>query len=288
MRMKELVEKTGVPRTTIHFYLRQGLLPPPNKSGRTMAYYDNTHVKRLKEIEILKKGLRVPIRLLKEHLDSSEVRTSPQPGKYDVTKTVATTKEKKLKRKEIIQQAIEVFSHKGYHHTKISDITRALKISTGTFYLYFENKRDLFMEVIDDVFRHIVGEAASAIKSETDFLKRCKMRCLVFYENYARYSEILNQLRAEMASEERWPVEKLRKIYHGLTEPVICEFDQAVKEGAIKAIDTELMVYGLTGMLESMTFRSTMDTKYDAEKIVAFMVDLTLKPLLLKTKDNWW
>ena len=286
MRIKELEEKSGVPRTTIHFYLRHGLLPPPYKTGRTMAHYNDGHLKRLRVIGKLKKGARVPMAFLKEQLDSLENTTEEVFKEYDVTKAVVTTKEKKLKRKEIIKQAISVFSRKGYHQTKIVDITKSLQISTGTFYLYFDNKRDLFMEVIDDVFRNIVGEAAIAIRNEKDFLERCKIRGRVFYENYSKYSEILNQLRAELASEEQWPVKKIKKIYHGLTKPVIREFEMAVKNGTIRNIDSDLLAYGLTGMLEIMTLRSSLDKKYNVEDIIDFIADLTLKPLLLKNANN--
>ncbi len=137
------------------------------------------------------------------------------------------------------------------------------------------------MEVIDDVFRNIVGEAAIALKNEKDFLERCKIRGRIFFDNYAKYSEILNQLRAEMASEEKWPEKKVKKIYHGLTKPVIREFEKAVKTGTIRKIDSDLLAYGLTGMLEIMTLRSSLDKKYNAEDIMEFIVDLALKPLLL-------
>jgi len=122
MRIKELEERSEVPRTTIHFYLRQGLLHQPHKTGRTMAYYDDSHVQRLKEISQLKKGSRVPIIFLKERMESSDVGAAAVPESYDVTKTVTTNKEKELKRQEIIKKAIEVFSQKGYQQTLIVQI----------------------------------------------------------------------------------------------------------------------------------------------------------------------
>lgn len=280
MRIKELVEKSGVPRATIHYYLRQGLLHPPYKTGRTMAYYDDRHIKQLKEIQNLKKHTRVPIAFLKEQLASIADGTRDLTKKYDVTKTVVTNKDREQKRQEIIIQAIQIFSQKGYHQTKIVDITSSLKISTGTFYLYFNNKRDLFMDVIDDVFRNIVGEAAIAIKGEKDFLERLKIRGRVFYEKYTKYNEILNQLRAELASEEQWPAEKINKIYHGLTRPVIREIEDAIKKGIIPQIDPDLLAYALTGLIEIMSLRVSLDKKYDLEKIIEFIVDLAIKPLL--------
>lgn len=106
MRIKGLEEKSGVPRTSIHFYLRQGLLHPPYKTGRTMAYYDDSHVQRLKEISRLKQGTRVPIALLKEHLSSVDMEPQATSEPYDVRKTVTTTKKKEQKRQEIIKEAI--------------------------------------------------------------------------------------------------------------------------------------------------------------------------------------
>jgi AcrR family transcriptional regulator len=284
MRIKELEERSGVPRTTIHFYLRNGILHPAHKTGRTMAYYDDSHLQQLKEINKLKKGSRVPVTFLKAHLESIRVDPSEGAVEYDVRKSVTTNKEKDLKRQEIIKQAIRVFSQKGYHQTKIVDITSQLKISTGTFYLYFKNKRDLFIEVIDDVFRYIVGEAAIAIKGENDFQERLKIRGRVFYKNYTKYSEILNQLRAELASEEQWPAEKIQKIYHGLTQPVIREIEAAVKEGIIRKIDPDLLAYAMTGLIEIMSLRLSLDNKYNLEKIFDFITDLLINQMTLDDK----
>ena len=286
MRIKELVDISGVPQTTIHFYLRHGLLHPPVKTGRTMAYYDESHLNRLRKIQSLKRGSRVPIAFLREQIAAVDDGNGESTNHYDVTQTVTTTREKKQKRQEIIRKAIHVFSQKGYHQTKIADITRALKISTGTFYLYFKNKRDLFIEVIDDVFRNIVGEAAVAIKEEKDFLERLKIRGRVFYMNYTKYSEILHQLRAEMASEEQWPGEKLQKIYHGLTKPVIREIDAAVKDGIIHEVDPDLLAYALTGSMEIMSLRLSLDDKYSLDDIIEFIMDVTLIPLLSSKPKN--
>ena len=143
------------------------------------------------------------------------------------------------------------------------------------------------MEVIDDVFRNIVGEAAEAIKNEKDFLERCKIRWRVFYKNDSKYSEILNQLRAELFSDEQWSQRKIKKIYHGLTKPVIREFELAAKKGTIKNVDPDLLAYGLTVMLEIMTLRSSLDEKYRVEDIIEFIVDLALKPLLLMKSPDY-
>jgi AcrR family transcriptional regulator/predicted DNA-binding transcriptional regulator AlpA len=276
MKIKELEEKSGLPRSTIQYYLREGLLHPPVKKGRTSAYYDESHLEWLKQIGNLKKGSRIPLSFLKEKLQETMVSPAAISQEFDARRTVSTTKEKREKKLEIIKKAIEVFSQKGYHRTKVSDITDALHISTGTFYIYFKNKKELFIEVVEDVFRNIVGQAASAIKEEGDFFNRMVIRGNVFYENYTKYNEILNQLRAEMAGDDHWPEEKIKKIYHGLTNPVIQEIDAAVKEGIIKPIDPDLLAYALTGLIEMMSLRLSLDRKYTLKDGMDFIADLIL------------
>ncbi len=243
-----------------------------------MAYYDDTHLRRLREIEDLKKGCRVPVSFLKKQITSNAADKAV--ALPDFSKAATTPKEKQKRREEIIRKAIEVFSTKGYHGVKIVDITGALKISTGTFYLYFQDKRELFIEVIDHVFRNIVGEAAIAIKGEEDFVERMKIRGRVFYKNYTRYSEILNQLRAEMASEERWPADKIKKIYHGLTQPLIREIEAAANEGIIRKVDADLLGYSLTGLIEIMSLRLSLDKKYNLDDVIEFLSDLIVDSFL--------
>ncbi len=56
MRMRELEEKSGMSRTAIHHYLREGLLPPPDKTAANAALYSETHVERLRQIRELRFG----------------------------------------------------------------------------------------------------------------------------------------------------------------------------------------------------------------------------------------
>ena len=52
--IRDLERVTGVPRTTIHYYLRQGLLPRPQKTAASRSLYTDEHVKILKKIAELK------------------------------------------------------------------------------------------------------------------------------------------------------------------------------------------------------------------------------------------
>ena len=53
--IRDLERVTGVTRTTIHFYLRQGLLPRPQKTAASRSLYTDEHVKILQKIAELKR-----------------------------------------------------------------------------------------------------------------------------------------------------------------------------------------------------------------------------------------
>lgn len=60
-------------------------------------------------------------------------------------------------RREIIDAAFDCFAERGYHATGIADIAARLGIGHGTFYRYFENKRDIVEHVIDDLIERIAS-----------------------------------------------------------------------------------------------------------------------------------
>jgi AcrR family transcriptional regulator len=59
------------------------------------------------------------------------------------------------RRQQILNHARDVFAKRGYHAAKIDDIVAAAGVARGTFYLYFEDKRGIFEEIVDRVLARI-------------------------------------------------------------------------------------------------------------------------------------
>lgn len=78
------------------------------------------------------------------------MKTDPEAGAL----TRAERKKAELRR-EIIDAAFDCFAEQGYHATGIADIATRLGIGHGTFYRYFENKRDIVDHVIIDLFERL-------------------------------------------------------------------------------------------------------------------------------------
>ncbi len=53
------------------------------------------------------------------------------------------------RRQQILGVARDVFARRGYHAAKVDDIVAAAGVARGTFYLYFQDKRAIFGEIVD-------------------------------------------------------------------------------------------------------------------------------------------
>jgi AcrR family transcriptional regulator len=65
------------------------------------------------------------------------------------------------RRKRILEGAKRVFATRGYHDTNISHICDDLGIARGTLYLYFENKKAVFVSIIEDMLARLQAELDS-------------------------------------------------------------------------------------------------------------------------------
>ncbi len=76
MKIGELAKRTEVPKQTIHYYIRSGLLPKPRKLGSNSAEYDESYVDRIRLIKELQNDFFFPLptikKILWEHRSASK------------------------------------------------------------------------------------------------------------------------------------------------------------------------------------------------------------------------
>jgi AcrR family transcriptional regulator len=61
------------------------------------------------------------------------------------------TRKKSRRQEQILKAALEVFSRKGYAAATVPEIARAAGVATGTIYIYYPSKRELFVAVIKNL-----------------------------------------------------------------------------------------------------------------------------------------
>jgi TetR/AcrR family fatty acid metabolism transcriptional regulator len=69
---------------------------------------------------------------------------------------------------KIINAATKVFAKKGFFNARISDIAKEAKVADGTIYLYFDNKFDILLSVLEEEIGKLTEQIQNAIADETD------------------------------------------------------------------------------------------------------------------------
>src|ERR1043166_8545477 len=81
---------------------------------------------------------------------------------------------KEKTKQDILTAARKVLAEKGYHNAKIIDIAAAADGGVGTFYLHYQTKDALFLELIEETARRLkekIDQARAAVEGATEKLR---------------------------------------------------------------------------------------------------------------------
>lgn len=295
MKIARLSEESGFSRSSIHHYLNIGLLHAPQKAGLNLSLYDESHLARLGQIRRMKKEGR-SLSQIKELMEDRQIPVSSRSATDDnedsprylgsIGEESHAKKDTQKKRERILDTAIEFFSQKGYESTRISDITDALHMGKGTFYVYFKNKEELFIECIDRLTMIIVPEEAwDDIRNEKDYIRRGYRRGIAFLNAFPGFRGILNLLRIALGGDDPRLAQKARETFKILSTPMIKDIKKAMDEGIMRPdIDEEFAGYFLLVLAEGLGYWQMMDSRYTTEEAMELLSDFFSRVLLRPEK----
>jgi AcrR family transcriptional regulator len=178
-------------------------------------------------------------------------------------------------RKKFLDVATELFSKKGYEGTTISDITEALDMSKGSFYLYFRDKRELFIQCIDRLADLIVPqESWRETSSDKENLARQAKRGVAFLEAFPLYAGMLNLIKIAAAGDDDRLAHKAKEALARIVEPVVKEFRRAVTQGIIREVDEGLFACVVLGTAEYVGLMRMADPNYNLKESVDKCMDI--------------
>ncbi|MRS04761.1 TetR family transcriptional regulator [bacterium] len=256
MKISELSAYSRIPVTTIRFYIHLGILPPPLKTAKTMAYYTEVHLKRLSEIQKLKEK-NFSLSTIK---DIWADRDNEQPV-YDEDNGVLMTST----REEISRVAVNLFREKGYDHVTIADIAAAARIGKGTFYQYFRNKEELFAECLESIF-YDIGKDIPELQMERDGFQRLFIRGRHFNRYEANILEMLNLARYQAFINPGQFKEKWDQAIANFIEPIRRDLELIIRERQSPLTNSTLVAYLFMGAVE-YSYYCALNNGIDPEKL---------------------
>ncbi|MGB9498799.1 MAG: TetR family transcriptional regulator [Dissulfuribacterales bacterium] len=271
MRMEALCRETGLSRSTIYQYLRSGILHPSIKEGPTQVRYDETHLKQLEKIRHLRKDQKLSIPEIQEMF---QVKT---PQKVDTSG--ASNHLKNL----IFDKALEFFSKNGFAKTKITDLTDALQLGKGTFYLYFKSKEELFLECIGRFPRIILSPHNwEEIRKERNYFRRTHKRLQFMLKAFPTFMGIISIAKLALRGDAPSMAKKATECFQTINHPLSKEMKRAIQDGLIREVDHEFISFVLFGMGEAAGYWRMMTPNYSPEKCINELMDFISHGLIAR------
>lgn len=179
-------------------------------------------------------------------------------------------KPEEVRRKEILDAALQCFSKKGYHETKIDDIVEASGLTKGAIYWYFKGKREIFIAVIEEHLqedRALWKELLEEYEVGPDLLITAGRLYLKHHLENRWLSPFCAEFIAESYRDEKIR-EKIDELHTEWRKLVKEAFDRAIREGRMKNVDTESLSSTLIALIGGLVSQYWIgERKMDYEKM---------------------
>jgi AcrR family transcriptional regulator len=152
----------------------------------------------------------------------------------------------------MLSAAARVFARQGYQGATVGSITDAAGTAHGTFYLYFRNKDDAFVQVIEAVTAQILARPEigpeSTRRERTEVMVRSYIAVLA--ANPGLYRALLEAMLRSPAIEEVWLA--MRETF---VNRIAAGIDRVVARGEMVAVpDSQQAARALVSMCEWHAF----------------------------------
>ncbi|MBX2804178.1 MAG: TetR/AcrR family transcriptional regulator [Myxococcales bacterium] len=154
-------------------------------------------------------------------------------------------------RKALLVAAESVFGETRYGAAAITEITRRAGVAQGTFYVYFPNKKAIFLELVSHLGSELRATLTSAVTGAPDRLTREELGLrafLAFVGDHRNLYRIVRQ--AEFIDEGAY-----RAYYERFAEGYRAGLAEAVQAGEVADVSLEALSYALMGISDFIGMR---------------------------------
>jgi len=154
------------------------------------------------------------------------------------------------KRRAIIAAARDLFAKQGYEDTTIAEIARAAGVAVGTVYLYFQNKRQILVEVSVELNATIANVMQSP---ELLNLPMSQIPRLLIEESFRKCHQnlsVMSLFQVNLPSPEE--VSQLQVAEQRISDALDSFFRQAIARGLLKPFDTVMYALMLNGLVSAV------------------------------------
>ena len=161
------------------------------------------------------------------------------------------TKKAKETRQKLLHAAEKVLGKKGYYETSVVNITQEAGVGLGTFYNYFQTKKEIFEALIQQYnrdLRLVIKEEMQGAKNHEEAQRRGFQGFFNWVKNQPEIYSIVQQAVVVDQELYRW--------YYGkLAQGFLKSLSSGVQDGEFKDLDLETVAYSLMSIGQFLGMR---------------------------------
>ncbi|MFH1624150.1 MAG: TetR/AcrR family transcriptional regulator [Pseudomonadota bacterium] len=198
-------------------------------------------------------------------------------------------REKLRRKKEILEAAKNIFSRKGFMSATVEEIAQQSELSTGTIYLYFAGKEELYVSLIVESYDIFIQELEEVLKldaSPDELLGIMGNTYYGFCRNHPDHYRILNFVVNEHLNLKLTPelIEKINDKTDMIFKMVSDLFKRGIELGMFKQVDiwdvTSLFWSNLHGVIQIQTSMDYLKGRNsDIESLIRKNVELIISAI---------
>jgi AcrR family transcriptional regulator len=268
LTIAELERATSTPRSTIYFYVREGLLPPAQRAGTSRAIYSDVHVEALAEIRRLKhKGVA---------LDEIKRRVQPLIERHQGHQPDLVAQRSAQVRGAILLAAARRFARDGYERTRIGDIVADVGSTAPVFYAHFASKRQLFIESFGVFVRWNTRIVEPPLAGEPDPIARMVRRMRAHFGLRAVSPVLVGLASSEGLRDGGESRAAVIEAYRSITSGTTDDFAGMRRKAGYPPIPDELVAHSMIGAIEQSAARAGWDDTYALRDVMVTHLFLQL------------
>lgn len=197
-----------------------------------------------------------------------------------MTTKQATTVTQEVRRRHIIDAAIDCLCRDGWHRTTMAAIAKEAGISRGLISYHFAGRDDLYEAVLESVVSVIFGEGAAAIEpriasavTAMDMLQSYIEENLRFIGSHRREMTALTEVMPNLRAKDGTP-----RFGPDAEEPIIAGtaavFEHGMATGEFRPIDSRILASALRRCIDGAAQQIVTDPDFDIDACAQQLTDL--------------
>jgi AcrR family transcriptional regulator len=174
--------------------------------------------------------------------------TSRSAGLFEMDKNNTT-------RQRILKAAINVFASKGYHDTRVDEIVELSETSKGAVYFHFPSKQEIFLCLVDEFANILENRIKQVISEETGGVNKVNAALQVCMQTFGKYQKLAKIFLIQAVGLGSIFENRRQGIHNRFVQLIKGYLDEAMLDGDIPDIDTEIAAYAWMGAVNEVVIR---------------------------------